>query len=197
MGMGLSHILCLAVGFALAWKLKPTNEQKSEKKGDEQEPAYHFLFNSLTTIRFLTKEDPKKAGELVLCLSQYLKIIWSVGSRHDLNRELELCHAYLRLEEGRLEERLQLNWDVVSIEFPTTVEIGAVQEFLGRIIDERIRKERGGGHLSLQLSQVDREVLLSIYCDLGIPQPSWELLTGAVVHLESDRLVIRSPRGNA
>lgn len=192
-----SHILCLLLGFVAAWTFKPSGEadRTSQEQKSPQEFDYHFLFNSLTTIRFLTKEDAKKAGELVLCLSQFLKIKWSLQSCHSLARELELSHAYLRLEEGRLEERLRLEWDVATLKDGVTLPKGQLQTYLATVIDQRIRKSRSGGQLSVQVSQVECETMVSVFCNLGVHDFEWD--APALIHLEEDRLVLRFRAGDA
>lgn len=74
----------------------------------------HFLFNTLQGISALTDTDNRRAKAMVLKLSNLLR----TALRHDsvdlvtFEEELKFVEDYLGLEKIRLEERLELRWNI-------------------------------------------------------------------------------------
>lgn len=75
----------------------------------------HFLFNALNSIAQLCIDKPRKAEELTLNLSQYLRSSFDFGAFDSLTtieKELELVQAYLHIEQARFGARLGVVYDV-------------------------------------------------------------------------------------
>ncbi len=74
----------------------------------------HFIFNSLNSINALTISSPKKASDMVIKLSDYLR--YSIGKddreRNSLREELENITLYLEIEKVRFGKRLNLEMNV-------------------------------------------------------------------------------------
>jgi sensor histidine kinase YesM len=75
----------------------------------------HFLYNSLNSIAALCIDEPHKAEELTLDLSQYLRSSFDfkqLDSLTTLENELELVKAYTNIEKARFGARLYVEYDV-------------------------------------------------------------------------------------
>lgn len=75
----------------------------------------HFLFNALTAILTVSQDDMKKAQDLLLDFSTYLRHSFDFEQHENLipiQRELELVEAYLRIEQIRFGERLDIIYKV-------------------------------------------------------------------------------------
>lgn len=74
----------------------------------------HFLFNSLNSISALTTLDPKRAREMCVLLSDFLRKSLRLGERPTvkLSEELEMVRAYLSIEQIRFGSRLSVEWDI-------------------------------------------------------------------------------------
>ncbi len=74
----------------------------------------HFMFNSLNSIRGLIDEDPAKAKEAITQLSRILRNALHSGKKKliPFGEELDMVRTYIELERIRLEERLQVNFDI-------------------------------------------------------------------------------------
>jgi len=73
----------------------------------------HFLFNSLNAVLSLIRRDPKRAEEALEDLAELFRALMQDNRRlTTLADELALCRRYLSLEQLRLGERLQVEWDV-------------------------------------------------------------------------------------
>ena len=88
--------------------------QEAELKALRAQLNPHFLFNSLNSISALTSVDSKKAREMCLLLSDFLRKSLGLGERRQvpLREELDLVRAYLAIEQIRFGERLKVEWDI-------------------------------------------------------------------------------------
>lgn len=68
----------------------------------------HFLFNALNSIIGVISEDPKKAQSMVRQLAGLLRHTLRGPSVSTLGAEVEVAMKYLRIEQLRFEERLEV-----------------------------------------------------------------------------------------
>ncbi len=83
----------------------------------------HFLFNALSVIKFLVREDPIRAQELIVSLSQFFRR--SLEIKSDLIpfvEEIKGIEFYLTIQQARFGEALHVTMDIaeecLSIPFP-------------------------------------------------------------------------------
>jgi two-component system, LytTR family, sensor histidine kinase AlgZ len=88
--------------------------QDAELKALRAQLNPHFLFNSLNSISALTTLDPKRAREMCVLLSDFLRRSLRLQERPTvpLSEELDLLRAYLAIEQIRFGARLQVAWDL-------------------------------------------------------------------------------------
>jgi signal transduction histidine kinase len=75
----------------------------------------HFLYNALNSIAALCIDEPHKAEELTLDLSQYLRSSFDfkqLDSLTTIENELDLVKAYINIEKARFGARLYVEYDV-------------------------------------------------------------------------------------
>jgi hypothetical protein len=74
----------------------------------------HFLFNSLNSISALTTVDPKRAREMCVLLSDFLRKSLKLGERSSVSlaEEMDLLKAYLAIERIRFGDRLEVRWEI-------------------------------------------------------------------------------------
>ncbi len=74
----------------------------------------HFIFNSLNSISALTMEDPARAQEMVLRLSEFFRNALGKNreTAHSLRDELKQVDLYLQIERVRFGERLQIENEI-------------------------------------------------------------------------------------
>ncbi len=73
----------------------------------------HFLFNTLNAIATLVHRDPDRADELIVDLSELLRLSLEVGEPEiPLRRELEILDRYLQIEQVRLGDRLGIRREI-------------------------------------------------------------------------------------
>jgi len=73
----------------------------------------HFLFNTMNSIASLIMSRPEAAEQAVEDLSELFRASLEESRRPTtVADELRLCELYLGIEQLRLGERLQVNWDI-------------------------------------------------------------------------------------
>ncbi len=74
----------------------------------------HFLFNALNSIKALVTLDPDKSKDAIVKLSELLRFTLHSGSQSliPLHDEMLAVKKYLSLEQIRLGERLEVNYEI-------------------------------------------------------------------------------------
>lgn len=109
----------------------------------------HFLFNTLNSILGLVHRQPLQAEEAILDLSDLLRASLDDSAQLILlGDELRLCRGYLRIEQLRLGERLQIEWDL-GLPEETPVPPFCIQPLLENAIVHGIAQCPAGGRLSI------------------------------------------------
>jgi sensor histidine kinase YesM len=114
----------------------------------------HFLFNSLNSISALTTLDPKRAREMCVLLSDFLRKSLRLGERTTvkLSEELDLAKNYLAIEQIRFGDRLKIEWEVdasvADVEIPTLL----LQPLVENAIKHGIAQIPEGGVLRILAS---------------------------------------------
>lgn len=134
------------------WRLE-ANLKASKLRELEYQLNPHFLFNSLSSIRALIHEDPPKAQSMLTHLSNLLRktLKGGEGLIHTINEEVNLVRAYLELEGLRLEERLQVKWDIDESLLDATVPSLLVQTLVENSIKHGISTLPQGGEISISM----------------------------------------------
>jgi two-component system, LytTR family, sensor kinase len=111
----------------------------------------HFLFNALNSIRALIKENPERAQDAVTQLSGLLRHSLS-SERTDtvpLRVEMDAVRDYLRLEQIRFEERLEMAIDLDERTLDLPVPSMLVQTLVENAIKHGISLLPAGGTLTV------------------------------------------------
>ncbi|WP_170299280.1 sensor histidine kinase [Larkinella terrae] len=88
--------------------------QNVELKSLKDQIHPHFLFNTLNNLYGLTRQDPQKAGEVVLRLSQLMQYMLYEGNMPlvPLRKEVDYLQNYLALERIRYGKQVHLSFQV-------------------------------------------------------------------------------------
>jgi LytS/YehU family sensor histidine kinase len=74
----------------------------------------HFLFNTLSSLRALVRDNQKKAEDMISKISEFLR--YSLVSKKDIevpfSEELDAIKNYIEIERVRYEENLVTNFDI-------------------------------------------------------------------------------------
>jgi LytS/YehU family sensor histidine kinase len=126
----------------------------------------HFLFNTLSSLHFLIESDQKKASQMLMNLTTYLR--YSLPQAREnlpfntLGKEIENIHAYLDIMEIRMGERLRVEYDISnelkSEHFPTMM----LQPIVENAIKYGIEESINGGVITLSAQKIDGFLEMSV-----------------------------------
>jgi two-component system sensor histidine kinase AlgZ len=76
----------------------------------------HFLYNTISAVLSLIRQEPRRAEHALEDLADLFRVLMA-DNRHltQIAREIDLAKQYLSLEQLRLGERLQVEWDIDSV----------------------------------------------------------------------------------
>ena len=98
------------------WKRQLEAESRARIQALQSRIRPHFLFNSMNTIASLTRSDPLLAEQVTEDLADLFRV--SLGDATipaTLERELEICRQYLRIEEQRLGARVKTHYSTENL----------------------------------------------------------------------------------
>ena len=72
----------------------------------------HFLFNSLNSVVSLIATDPDKAEQMLINLSKLFRASLQELKLVTLQEEIQLCKQYIAIEQIRLGDRLNVEWNI-------------------------------------------------------------------------------------
>ncbi len=110
----------------------------------------HFMFNALSTIKYLCHSDPKKAEEAVDEFSAYLRIsLESMNENRCIPLENEIHHIenYVALEKKRFGERV--NFEMNLVDDDISIPALSLQPLVENAIKHGITKKIEGGTVSV------------------------------------------------
>jgi two-component system sensor histidine kinase AlgZ len=123
----------------------------------------HFLFNSMNVIATLTRRDPAVAETAIEDLAQVFRAsLASARQLVSLADELEICRSYLHIEQLRLGERLQCDWQVdeqlLDRHLPTLL----IQPLVENAISHGIEPLAEGGEVKIRIYAEGDDWLIEI-----------------------------------
>ncbi|MCG8315707.1 MAG: histidine kinase [Pseudomonadales bacterium] len=111
----------------------------------------HFLFNSMNIIASLISVDPDTAEEVVEDLSHLFRAsLNEVGNQVAFADEVDLCKRYLRIEQLRLGDRLQVDWELRSIPQGLKIPMLTLQPLLENAILHGVQPLADGGMIEIR-----------------------------------------------
>jgi len=130
----------------------------------------HFLFNSMNTIASLISYAPLEAEKAVEDLAALFRASLSQSDALvSWQQELDICRAYLRIEQQRLGRRLQVDWQIDNLADDCQLPPLSVQPLIENAIYHGIENTLAGGTLLIRV-QVNNGLLridVENPCDAG------------------------------
>ena len=127
----------------------------------------HFLFNSLTTIRYLCRKDPEKAEKAVTNFIAYLRHNMdslSLDRPIPFQEELKHVEGYLFLQKLRFGKELKVEYDLECMDFciPTLT----LQPLVENAVTYGVRRtESGAGVVTIRTRKYDDQIEVSVLDD--------------------------------
>jgi two-component system sensor histidine kinase AlgZ len=131
----------------------------------------HFLFNSLNAVLSLMRAEPRRAETALEDLSELFRVLMADNRKLiPLQRELELCRQYLDLESLRLEERLNVQWQVDDFPDDLMVPPLLLQPLLENAVYHGIEPSASPGTITIEIHRKGER--LEIELSNPIPEAS-------------------------
>jgi signal transduction histidine kinase len=124
----------------------------------------HFLYNTLTTIKYICRKDPQKAEEAIEKFTVYLRHnMDSLNMERPISFMEEIKHvkAYVELQQLRFEEDLNVEYNLECTDFkiPTLT----LQPLVENAITYGIRKnEQGSGIIKVSSKEYEDSIVISV-----------------------------------
>ena len=135
----------------------------------------HFLFNTLNSIASLIGSRPDDAEQAVEDLSELFRASLVEESRQTtVADELHLCRLYLRIEQLRLGDRLQVNWDVDENLAACAMPMLLLQPLVENAVYHGVARLPAGGTISIQVSGEGDRVRVRVSNPVGEAPPTVE-----------------------
>ncbi|WP_407724135.1 sensor histidine kinase [Ruminococcus sp. JL13D9] len=102
----------------LVEKEKKLSEEKLKLVNQQMKP--HFIFNTLTLIRYQCLTEPQKAAETVSEFSGYLRSITDYLTEEDcisVEAELDIVKNYLQIQSKRFGDGINCEYDIQETDF--------------------------------------------------------------------------------
>lgn len=121
----------------------------------------HFLFNSLNAVLSLIRSQPKQAETALEDMADLFRVL--MADNRDLvplAQEIALCRQYLALEKLRLDERLNIQWQVDDMPPDALIPPLILQPLLENAVYHGIEPLANGGTISIQIYTRQHEIHL-------------------------------------
>jgi two-component system sensor histidine kinase AlgZ len=145
------------------WKQNVEAEARSRLWALQARIHPHFLFNTLNTIASLIHAQPDRAEQAVLDLADLLRSALASQERITLGQEIELTRRYLAIEQLRMGERLQVDWqldDDLPLDAPQPALL--LQPLVENAIHHGIQALPQGGRLAIRIERLPQALRFAI-----------------------------------
>ena len=170
--------ICVLLGWILADKERAEAVAREARRTAAQAQARalqaqmnpHVLFNAISGLTELVREDPEAAERALVSLADLLRGLLDHGARAavPLSLERELVERYLALEQIRLGRRLQVDWqwdrELEAAEVPPLL----IQPLVENALKHGIAPSRTGGEVRIGLRAEGGDLELEV-ANTGLP----------------------------
>jgi len=145
------------------WRSQVQSEAKARFQALQSRIRPHFLFNSMNTIASLTRTSPEIAEQVTEDLADLFRA--SLGDASlpvTLERELEVCRQYLRIEEQRLGARVSTEFEVDALPTDALLPGLTLQPLAENAIYHGIEPAEHGGFVAIGGSGDEHGIVVRI-----------------------------------
>ena len=132
------------------WRRNVELESRARIRALQARIRPHFLFNSMNTIAALTRSDPIRAEEAIEDLADLFRAtLGDSQHRIPMKEELEVARTYQRMEQLRLGDRLQVDWQIDTLPMQTLIPGLTIQPLIENAINHGIEPLPEGGRITV------------------------------------------------
>lgn len=142
---------------------KTISEERAKLSALQARIRPHFVFNSLNIIASLTRTAPEKAEAAIENMADLFRMM--LGESENvvpLKKEIEVANKYLEVEQLRLEERLQVEWDIGKFARRAAVPVLTLQPLLENAIRHGVEPSPTGGLINVRLWEENETINIDV-----------------------------------
>ncbi len=123
----------------------------------------HFLFNTLNAVLGIVRADPKRAETALEDMADLFRM--AMNEPHELvglTREIQLARQYLALEQMRIGDRLQVNWNIGELPGDALIPPLVLQPLLENAVYHGIEPRTAGGKIEVRIFREGKDLHVMI-----------------------------------
>ncbi|MBU3055673.1 sensor histidine kinase [Pseudomonas indica] len=198
-GLIMSALLLRYFYLQSQWRRQQQAELRARIESLQARIRPHFLFNSLNSIASLIAFAPEKAEQAVLDLSDLFRAsLAKPGTLVSWRDELELAKRYLSIEQYRLGDRLQLEWQIDDVPDDLPIPQLTLQPLLENALIYGIQPRIEGGLVRVEASYMDGvfQLRVSNPYDEGATAATSRGTRQALVNIDARLAALFGPRAS-
>jgi two-component system sensor histidine kinase AlgZ len=123
----------------------------------------HFLFNTINAVLGIVRTQPKRAETALEDMADLFRMAMSdARDLVPLQREIQLCKQYIALEQLRMGERLDVDWQIRDIPEDALIPPLLLQPLLENAVYHGIEPLPQGGRISIVLHRSGDQLHLKV-----------------------------------
>ena len=146
-----------------AWQQELLSQTEARVQALQARIRPHFLFNSLNSIASLIAQNPEAAEAATEDLADLFRgALRKADQSIPLKEELDLVRKYLRMEQRRLGDRLQIQWEIDMLPDNARVPPLLLQPLAENAVNHGIQPRHEGGTVKLSGACDDEFIVIVI-----------------------------------
>lgn len=123
----------------------------------------HFLFNTINAVLGIVRAQPKQAEAALEDMADLFRMAMAdVQDLTPLLQEIKLCKQYLALEQMRMGERLQVDWQTRNVPDDALIPPLLLQPLLENAVYHGIEPLSQGGCINITLTLDDKKIEIKV-----------------------------------
>jgi len=123
----------------------------------------HFLFNSINAVLGVVRSNPKQAEAALEDMADLFRMAMADNSElFTLKREVELSRQYLSLEQLRLGDRLNVNWQIQDMPEDALIPPLILQPLLENAVYHGIEPMYEGGEITIKIYRSGKQMHIEV-----------------------------------
>jgi len=152
---------------------RTASEERARMQALKSRIRPHFVFNSLNIIASLTRSSPLKAEHAIEDMADLFRMMLSENENLvPVYKEVEIAQKYIALEQLRLDNRLQVNWDKGKFPRRAIMPVLTLQPLLENAIRYGIEPAAEGGIINVRLWEEGEAIHITVSNPLPKKQKS-------------------------
>jgi two-component system sensor histidine kinase AlgZ len=148
------------------------SEERARMQALKSRIRPHFVFNSLNIIASLTRSSPAKAEHAIEDMADLFRMMLSeTENLVPILNEVNIAHKYIALEQLRLDNRLNVEWDIGKFPRKAIIPVLTLQPLLENAIRHGIEPNPEGGTIYVRLWEENDSIYIKVTNPVPVRKP--------------------------